>query len=200
MSTRIWTGLAALVLSVIVGLSGLTLWARGEQDKAEQNAITAKKNEVVAITQTEFAKQKEREATEQAMIAERETKNAKNELETRIAAEKREKTERLNKLIAEGGAYRKEKKFDEALKAYFEGIEIGVANSTQMLNALIDSTNEEKNNHEFDSNLRTGLALKEANQITTALRYLQKARDSKPHQEGIEEAIFQCKNILSARQ
>ena len=200
LSTRIWTGLAALVLSVIVGLSGLTLWARDEQNTAEQNAITAKKNEVLANTQTEFAKQKEREATEQAKIAERETKNAKNELETRIAAEKREKTERLNKLIAEGGAYRKEKKFDEALKAYFEGIEIGVANSTQMLNALIDSTNEEKNNHEFDFNLRTGLALKEANQITTALRYLQKARESKPNHKEVEEAIRQCNAILTTKQ
>ena len=187
-------------MMVIIGLSVLTLWARSEQDRAKQSAITAKKNEVEATKQARIAELKQIEATQQTKIAEREKENAKNELETRIAAEKREKNERVNKLIAEGGTYRKEQKFEEALKAYVDAIEIGLANFTPQLNALIDSTNKEKNNHEFDFNFHTGLQLKEANQITTALRYLQKAHESKPGRKDVEEAILQCKTVLKSRQ
>lgn len=174
--------IAILVTGIIVS-SIFALEANKERIKAEQTA------EELACQVIETDAQR--------VIAE-------TELNERVIAEEKAKIARVNKLIAEGSTSLQKERFDEAILSYRRANNEALLidpnprffDKNEMLSRirhLRQTADNAKNDHNFNLNLNTGLALIQVNDYKAAQQYLAKAYQSRSDDKTLNNAIELCR-------
>ena len=181
-----------------IGLAGLaslaTLGAGYLYDQSEKEKVKAETERNKALQSDSLAQVAKNEAIAKTIQAQQSDSLAQIEKANALTALEKARREQINKLLSDANAFRKEKRFSDALKAYNNAL--GLTQTPAEKNNIatqITQTGREKNDADFERNRDIGLGLKDANQCLAAIRYLELAKSARPGDAVVAKALSDCK-------
>lgn len=174
------TVLAVIALVAFAVAAGAAWYAWEKKEEAAAGMLWAKNSEQIAI-------QNKAVSDSLAKVARTATSEARDALA-------KSQKDQINRLLSDAYAFRKDKRFVDAIQAYGEAKELAETSEEKSnIAAQIASAQKENNDADFERNRDTGIALKEANQCRAAIRYLEAAQKARRDDNIVKKALEDCK-------
>ena len=187
------TLLAALAVVAFVIAAGVGIWAWGRKVEADRLKDEAIEAESTIQSKVEELQKKETELQQSLREAQAAKDTADLRLQRQLAAEKQAKQEQLEKRLADARAFRQDKRFRDALRAYDAALSLSDAPAAKAnIQTLKRQTLQEQTDSEYARNRDIGLKMKAAGECRGALRYLKKALESQPDDAELKQAVDDC--------